>query len=82
MGFKYLSASSKDDYEAAYREFLAKDAGGRSVVFEVFTDSEEESRALEMIRNIKKDHKKSAKAAARRVLGDRTVNAMKKFLKS
>jgi 2-succinyl-5-enolpyruvyl-6-hydroxy-3-cyclohexene-1-carboxylate synthase len=82
LGFKYLSASSKDDYEAAYREFLAKDAGGRSVVFEVFTDSEEESRALEMIRNIKKDHKKSAKAAARRVLGDRSVNAMKKFLKS
>jgi len=52
------------------------------VVFEVFTDSEEESRALEMIRNIKKDHKNSVKAAARRVLGDRSVNAMKKFLKS
>ncbi|MBC7192798.1 thiamine pyrophosphate-binding protein [Marinobacter sp.] len=82
LGFKYLSASSKAGYEAVYREFLAKDAGGRSVVFEVFTDSEEESRALEMIRNIKKDHKKNAKVAVRRVLGDRSVNTMKKFLKS
>jgi 2-succinyl-5-enolpyruvyl-6-hydroxy-3-cyclohexene-1-carboxylate synthase len=82
LGCKYISASSKANYEAAYGEFLAKDSSGQSIVFEVFTDSEEESRALEMIRNIKKDHKKSAKAAARRVLGDRSVNAMKKFLKS
>lgn len=82
LGFKYLSASSKEDYESAYREFLAKDASGRSVVFEVFTDSEEESRALEMIRNIRKDPKKAAKVAARRILGDRTLNAVKRFVKS
>lgn len=82
LGFKYLSASSKEDYEAVYREFLAKDAGGRSVVFEVFTDSEEESLALEMVRTIKKSRKKTVKAAVRRVLGDRSINAMKKILKS
>ncbi len=82
LGFKYLSASSKQEYEAVYSEFLAQDSGGQSIVFEVFTDSEEESRALEMIRNIKKDHKKSAKAAARRFLGDSTVNVIKKVIKS
>ncbi|MGQ9427245.1 thiamine pyrophosphate-binding protein [Gilvimarinus sp. F26214L] len=82
LGFKYISASSKADYEAMYREFLAQDAGGRSLVFEVFTDSEEESRALEMIRNIKRDPKRNTKAAARRVLGDRSVNAIKRILKS
>lgn len=80
LGFKYLSASSKDEYEAAHREFLAKDSGGRPVVFEVFTDSEEESRALEMVRNIKKDHKKAAKNAARSVLGERGVKVLKKAL--
>lgn len=50
------------------------------VVFESFTDSEEESRALEMIRNIKKDQKISAKATARRMLGDRSVKLIKKAL--
>jgi 2-succinyl-5-enolpyruvyl-6-hydroxy-3-cyclohexene-1-carboxylate synthase len=80
LGFRYLSASSKEEYEATYREFLGKDTGGQSVVFEVFTDSEEESRALEMIRNIKKDHKKAAKNMARGVLGERGVKVLKKAL--
>lgn len=82
LGFKYISASSKEEYESVYEQFLNKDNGLQSVVFEVFTDSEEESRALEMIRNIKKDHKRSAKAAVRRVFGDSSVNAVKNFLKS
>ncbi|MBY5937705.1 2-succinyl-5-enolpyruvyl-6-hydroxy-3-cyclohexene-1-carboxylate synthase [Marinobacter nauticus] len=81
LGFKYLCASSKEEYTAVYPEFLATEAGVRPLVFEVFTNSEEESRALEMIRNIKRDYKKSAKAAARRVLGDRSVGAINKFLK-
>lgn len=48
-------------------------------MFEVFTDSEEESRALEMVRNIRRASKSSAKATARRMLGDRSVNAIKKL---
>lgn len=80
LGFKYISASSKEEFDSVCNEFLAKDADGQSVVFEVFTDSDKESRALEMVRNIKKDYKKSAKATARRLLGDRSVNALKKIL--
>jgi len=84
LGLKYLSASSKEDYGVAYREFLEKGVGRYSVVFEVFTDSEEESRALEMIRNIKKDHKtaakNAAKNAARSVLGERGVKALNRAL--
>ncbi|OEY65162.1 thiamine pyrophosphate-binding protein [Marinobacter sp. X15-166B] len=80
LGFKYISASSKEEYEAVYGEFLTKNTSGQSIVFEVFTDSEEESRALEMIRNIKKDHKKTAKNMARGVLGERGVKVLKKAL--
>lgn len=82
LGFKYICASSKDEYNDVYVEFLETDGVNQSIMFEVFTDSVEESRALEIIRNIKKDQKKSAKATARRVLGDRSVNTIKKFLKS
>ncbi|TGN39941.1 thiamine pyrophosphate-binding protein [Marinobacter confluentis] len=80
LGFKYISASSKEEYETVYGEFLEKHTGGQSVVFEVFTDSVEESRALEIVRNIRKEHKMAAKAAARRLLGDRSVKAIKKAL--
>jgi 2-succinyl-5-enolpyruvyl-6-hydroxy-3-cyclohexene-1-carboxylate synthase len=81
LGFKYLCASSKEEFDSVYGEFLAKDAeGGKSVVFEVFTDSEEESRALEMVKNIKKDQKMAVKLAARRILGDKSVKAIKKVL--
>lgn len=80
LGFKYISASSKEEYEAVYGEFLVRGAGAQSVVFEVFTDSEEESQALEMMRNIEKNVRKSAKAAVRGVLGERGVKILKKAL--
>jgi len=50
------------------------------VVFEVFTNSDEESRALDLIRNIKRDNKAAVKAAVRRVLGDKSVKAIKKVV--
>lgn len=82
LGFKYLNASSKDEYLNVYEEFLSEGNSEKSVVFEIFTNSEDESRALEMIRNVKKDYKKGAKAAARRVLGNKSIKTVKKFLKS
>tara|TARA_R110001599_G_scaffold262231_1_gene462691 strand:+ start:3943 stop:5718 length:1776 start_codon:yes stop_codon:yes gene_type:complete len=83
LGFKYLKASSKEEYEYVHGEFLAKGSNEKSVVFEVFTDGEQESKALEIVRNIKKDNKtaaQAAKATARRVLGERSVKALKKTL--
>jgi 2-succinyl-5-enolpyruvyl-6-hydroxy-3-cyclohexene-1-carboxylate synthase len=80
LGFKYISATSKEEFDSVSSEFLKTDTDGASVVFEVFTDSDKESRALQMVRNIKIDHKKAAKAAARRLLGDRSVEAIKKAL--
>ena len=81
LGFKYISAASKEEFSSVCGEFLTKDPGEKSVVFEVFTDSEDESRALEIIRNIKKDYRKVAKEAARRILGDKSVNAVKRMSK-
>lgn len=80
LGFEYVSASSKEEYATAYERFVDGHLGDRSIVFEVFTDSDEESRALEMMRNIKKDNKKIVKSAARSILGDRGVSVLKKAL--
>ena len=80
LGFKYLSASSKEEYEAVYKEFLTKNSGGQSIVFEVFTDSDEESKALEMVRNIKKEFKGSAKSAVKKALGTKSIKTIKTIL--
>jgi len=80
LGLKYLTATSKEQYNSVLGEFLSVDIHGQSVVFEVFTDSNEETRALEMVRNIKKDQKQRAKTTVKRILGDRSVNAIKKVL--
>lgn len=80
LGFKYISASSKEEYEAVYKEFLTKNSGGQSIVFEVFTDSDEESKALEMVRNVKKELKSSAKSAVKKALGTKSINTIKKVL--
>lgn len=80
LGFKYISASTKEEYEAVYREFLDKDSGGQSIVFEVFTDSNEESKALEMVRSIRKELKGSAKSAVKKALGQKSINTLKKVL--
>ena len=81
LGLKYISASTKEEYFAVCDEFLSKDIGQQSIVLEVFTNSEDESVALERIRNVKKDSKKSAKEAAKRILGKRSINVIKKFIR-
>ena len=82
LGYKYISASSKVEFESVYEQFLRKDIDSESIVFEVFTVSEEESKALEMIRNITKEYEKGAKATAKRLLGEKSVNAIKNIIKS
>ncbi len=78
LGFKYLSASSKEEYEAVYGEFLS--SKNQSIIFEVFTDSDEESNALEVMRNIKKEFKGSAKTAVKKALGKKSIRTLKKVL--
>ena len=51
LGFKYLSASSKEEFRQLRGEFLAAD-GDKSVLFECFTNPKDESNALEAIRNM------------------------------
>ena len=49
LGFKYMAARNKDEFNNKLKEFLNPDPQPKPVVFEVFTDSENESKALKMI---------------------------------
>lgn len=81
LGYQYFSASSKKEFEATYRLFLAPEIGERPIVFEVFTDSEVESRALEAVQSIKISTKGKTKEIAKQLLGPKGVSAVKKLIK-
>ena len=52
MGFEYLCADNKEDYLAQVDYFTTDKVLEKSIVFEIFTDSEKESAALRKIRNL------------------------------
>lgn len=81
LGFEYFSASNKDEFEAAYQRFLEPSVTERPMLFEVFTDSDEESRALQIMHRLEVSADGRAKQVVRKVLGQKGVNTVKKILK-
>ncbi|QIA64431.1 2-succinyl-5-enolpyruvyl-6-hydroxy-3-cyclohexene-1-carboxylate synthase [Vibrio astriarenae] len=80
LGFDYLSASSKADFEGCYRAFVDNNVSERSIVLEVFTNHEDESKALELMNSIVKDHASTFKVGAKKILGKGGINVVKKVL--
>lgn len=49
LGFKYLSASTKEELEDTSKEYLSPQMGDNPIVSEAFTQTEDENKALEMM---------------------------------
>lgn len=49
LGFEYMSASSKGEFEQVYERFLTDHLLDKPILLEVFTNSDDESKALEEI---------------------------------
>lgn len=64
LGFEYISAASKEEFNNVVDVFLDS-SNKKSVIFEVFTDSSDESDALEIILNYEFDPKFVAKKQVR-----------------
>lgn len=52
LGFEYLTASDKETFESAADKFFDPNIRERSIILEVFTETEEESEALKATQNI------------------------------
>lgn len=52
VGFKYITASSKEDFKIVSTEFVNPKVGGQPIIFEVFTSQEDESEAVETINKL------------------------------
>lgn len=51
LGFEYLSASNKDEFEKSCKRFVISNATEKPIIFECFVDSKDESKALNIIHN-------------------------------
>lgn len=84
LGFKYLSASNKDEYLKVVDEFVSSKQVDRPIFLEVFTETTNESYALEIMQNICRSNQlvivKKAVALIRGIVGEGGVRIMKKVL--
>ena len=66
LGYKYLCANNKEEFEANYKLFVSEDQQEKPIVFEVFTDSEDETRSISIMRSLIIDSSFCAKKMLRK----------------
>ena len=69
LGYQYMSASNKMEFLEVCDTFFAPEPSDCPIVFEVFTDSDDESEAIHLLRSALTDSTGSIKQLARSVLG-------------
>lgn len=80
LGYEYFSASSKEEYMEKIQQFLLPQRTDKSMIFEVFTDSEKESEALQRINEIEIMATVRAKKTIKQAIGPKGIEAAKKLL--
>lgn len=85
LGYEYLSASNKEEFNAVYKHFITSELTEHSMIFEVFTTNEDESNALKLVNSIEVDTmaqmKSSIKKSVSNMLGKDKVQGIKLLLK-
>jgi 2-succinyl-5-enolpyruvyl-6-hydroxy-3-cyclohexene-1-carboxylate synthase len=61
LGFEYLSAANKEEFEQRQERFIGPELTEKPMLFEVFTDSAKESKALEIMMNLEVSERRKAK---------------------
>jgi len=68
LGFEYFQAKDKESFNTQITKFTQMGNIKKSIIFEVFTDSEDESDALFKIRNAVEPNMKGLRDVAKRIL--------------
>jgi len=79
LGFKYIKAADKKEFLEVVEQFTNEQRTDCPIIFEVFTNPEEESKALAMIRNIEKNA--SIKHYIKQKIGTQNIELIKAKLK-
>ena len=86
MGFRYLTASSKEDFLKVYKDFFNGKQSDKPMVFEVFTDNVHENEALHTVRYMIKPSITATRVAkeiiAKGLVGEKGVQIIKTIKKN
>lgn len=80
LGYEYMTASNKEEFLAVCDEFFSPQPKEHSVIFEVFTDSDDESDAIHLLRAAMTDGSGSIKKMARKLLGEKVVGKIGRMI--
>lgn len=80
LGFEYMQAATKEEFLKLCDRFLTPEHTGQSMIFEVFTDSELESEALETIMRADETLKDRTKELAKQIIGKDNLKAIRKII--
>ena len=85
LGYEYLSASNKEEFLKVVDRFLTPEITDKPMILEAFTDTQDESDALESVLNYMIDPKivmkKEVKVLARKILGNNVIGVLKKTIR-
>lgn len=81
LGFKYLTASSKEEFEKVYKEFIDADYKEKPIFFEVFTTTEDEQECLMTLIKANQTATGSAIKIASSIFGDDVKKVIKKIIR-
>ena len=82
LGFEYLSASNKEEFEKVYSRFVSEKKD-KPILFEVFTNASDDDKALYMINHLQgATLKQAVKQEIKNIVGPSTNKAIKSIIKS
>lgn len=85
LGFKYLSASNKEEFTKIMNEFVSPVISDKPLLVEIFTKTVEESEAIKILRNLRTSKQDEMKdrivGAIKGALGTKGKKIVKKFLR-
>lgn len=81
LGFEYITAKNKIEYLEKANYFFNEEIYKKPIVFEVFTDSINESNAIKIMRNLETTTKGKIKKILKKVLGTNKIEKLKKYIK-
>lgn len=81
LRFKYYSATDKNSFMSILPKFTSENECNNPIILEVFTNTDEESDALNTIKHLEVNTANNAKAVVKDLLGQKGVKAIKRILK-
>lgn len=84
LGYEYLTANNKNDFLKHIDYFLSPTEYNKPIIFEVFTEKDDESNALEQMMHIKKQThtaiKENLKKAIKDTIGEHNIKKIKTII--